>query len=439
MPLRTIFSRETRLLVTTLVVAVAVLFLLARYRFPQQNNGGAQGIVPRPLDRWVASSSYDELAASIDDARLRVSPSLEVLRLSRPRGAGSSQAQDLHGPLFVPALRFRTDLALAVIPEGAEILGVIGPTDVTPVVVARDLISGLSVVRVSEESTGSAAMESTTLPAAPVYLAEAFGTPTGPALKPVFAGRTDVVQDPRWDASIVGLHPSTEFTAGRLVFTLNGRLAGVTVSVESGIGLVPAGATLARAEALLHEGPRARGDVGIAVQALTPSVARAVGATVGVVVRHVFADGPAKGLARTGDVIEAIDGTAIYTPDAFEARVGGLVPGSVAMLRVTRFGKSDDVPVPVVTATPQAAPAEPLGLTLRPAATGGAEVVAVLDPSLARRAGLRAGDVITLLGSEANPRPADIEVAFAKLESGASLLLGLVRQREHLVLGLDKP
>jgi hypothetical protein len=437
MPLRSIFSRETRLLVTTLVVSVGVLFLLARYRFPQQVIGPAQGIVPRPLDRWMASSSYDELAAAIDDARLRVSPSLEVFRLSTADAAASETLAPMPST-FVPALRIRSDAAMAFLPEGARIVGLSGAVGV-PALLARDPDIGLSIVRVPEKAAGATTIDAGALPSAPIYLAEAFGTPSGAALRPVFAGRTDVVRDPRWNVSLIGLHSVPEFGAGKLLFTMNGRLAGITVAVESGVALVPAAAALALAEALLDGQKAERGALGIAVQALTPQLARALGAASGVAVREVDANGPAKGEARPGDVIEAVDDTPVYSPDAFERRVAALAPGTTVVLHVKRFGTTVQVPLVVTAAVPIEEPAPPLGLSLRSVATSGSEVVAVHDASVGRRAGLRAGDLITQVGSVINPRPADIESAFDKLDAGASVVLGVSRHRQHVLLTLDKP
>lgn len=436
MPPSSIFSRETRLLLTTLVVSVGVLLLLARYRFPQQDTGPAQSIVPRPLDRWTATSSYDELAAAIDDARLRVSPSLEVFRLSGTAAQGDTLAAA--PSTFVPALRIRSDVAMAFLPQGARIVGLSGAEGV-PALLARDRDLGLAVVRVPEKAAGATTNDAGVLPLAPIYLAEAFGTPSGAALRPIFVGRTDVVLDPRWSVSLVGLHPSPEFGAGKLLFTMNGRLAGITVAVETGVALVPASAALAQAEALLEGQQADRGDLGVAVQALTPQLSRALGATSGVAVRDVDANGPAKGHARPGDVVEAVDDTRVYSPEAFERHVAAVAPGTSVVLHVKRFGTAVQIPLVVTTAAPTEASTLPLGLSLRPAASGGSEVVAVHDASVGQLAGLRAGDLITQVGSAINPRPADIESAFERLDTGASVVLGVSRHGKHALITLDKP
>lgn len=425
---------------TTLAVSVGVLFLLARYRFPNQSDG-PPSIVPRPLDRWVATSSYDELAAAIDDARLRVAPAMEVLRVVR-----STSAVSAHGGIaetaYVPALRFQDGLAMGVIPEGFDIAGFAGPMSDPPLLVGRDPASGLSVVRVPPKAVGVPATAATPMPTAPVFLTEAFGAPNGAALRPAFAGRTVAIDDARWDVPLVGLHPSSEFGAGRLLFTMDGRLAGMTVRVDDGIAMVPGAAVVGRAEALLQGQTSPASSLGIAVQALTPSIGRAVGATQGVIVREVSASGPAGSLLRVGDVVEAIDDTTVDSDEAFERRVAQLAPGTEARLRIRRHGASQDITV-VATTVPQTArsttPAAVLGLTLKPAANGGSEVVAVVEPSAAHRAGLRVGDIITQLGGDLQPRPAAIEAAFGKLETGASLLLGVTRQGRGWVIGLDRP
>lgn len=442
MPLRTLFSRETRLLVTTLAVSVGVLFLLARYRFPNQADG-PPSIVPRPLDRWVATSSYDELAAAIDDARLRVAPAMEVLRIVPSNGA--ALAADVASETdYVPALRFRDGLAMTVVPEGFEIAGFAGAISEKPILVGRDTASGLSVVRVPPKTVGVLATAVAPLPTAPVFLTEAFGAPNGAALRPAFAGRAVVVDDARWDVPLVGLHPSSEFVAGRLLFTMDGRLAGMTVRVVDGIALVPGAAVVGRAEALLQGPSSPPASVGIAVQALTPSLRRAVGATQGVVVREVSAEGPASRLVRVGDVVEAVDDATVDSTEAFERSISHLAPGNEARIRIRRLGASASQDITVVaaavpTSADAGAPAPILGLTLKPATNGGVEIVAVAVPSVAHRAGLRVGDVITQVGADLSPRPAAIDMAFGKLQAGASLLLGVSRQGHGWVIGLDKP
>lgn len=433
MPLRTLFSRETRLLVTTVIVAVGVLLLLARYRFPQPSEGPAT-IVARPLDRWVASTSYDELAAAVDDTRLRLSPVMEVLQVEPPLGAGHGTQGD--GPRYVPALRFRVDRAMAVVPTDFDIRGIVGFADGSVTVVGRDPGSGLTVVQVPEKPLPGG-VTSALPPQAPVYLAEALGTPSGTALRPLFAARMDAVVDPRWDTALLGLHPALDFSPGRLLFTMQGRLAGMTVRAGSSVVMVSAAATLARAQLVSESGPAATSGIGVTVQALTPSVARAVGATAGVVVRAVGADGPAQGLLHLGDVIEAINGSSVRTLEEFEHRVASAPPDTKLQLRIVRFSLGLDVEV-TTAALGEESVGDDLGLATRPVSTG-IEITSVRPRSAASRAGLVAGDVITQVGAAVRPRPADVDAAYAKLPPGSSLLLGVVRQQDSLVVGLDKP
>jgi C-terminal processing protease CtpA/Prc len=80
-----------------------------------------------------------------------------------------------------------------------------------------------------------------------------------------------------------------------------------------------------------------------------------------------------------------------------------------------------------------------LGLTLRLRARVGSEVVSTERESVAARAGLLPGDVITDAGSVSAPTPAAVATAFSALESGQILLTAVTRGDDHLILELVKP
>jgi S1-C subfamily serine protease len=92
-----------------------------------------------------------------------------------------------------------------------------------------------------------------------------------------------------------------------------------------------------------------------------------------------------------------------------------------------------------VLATSVAAPAatRSLGLTLRSRAGVGAEVLRVARGSVADRAGLAPGDVITLIGDVPAPTPARITRSFAALREGQRALIAVTRGDTHRVLTLE--
>ena len=83
--------------------------------------------------------------------------------------------------------------------------------------------------------------------------------------------------------------------------------------------------------------------IGVEVQDLTPPVASVTGATVGVVVAWVDADGPAREQLAAGDVIEAVDGQTLATRQQWDVRVARLSVGETLSLRVRRRGEIRDV------------------------------------------------------------------------------------------------
>ena len=113
------WPRETRLLVVTIVLSLAVLLTLARFRFPAQQ---PLTLPVQPLQQLAARAAFDDLGASVTRAvtLLRSSlvvvaraPAVEVVRsLSLEdvlRQDGAEPAAD-----YVLALRFRPNLAVVV-------------------------------------------------------------------------------------------------------------------------------------------------------------------------------------------------------------------------------------------------------------------------------------------------------------------------------------
>ena len=87
------WTRETRLLVVTVLLAVSVLLALARLRFPGAEPSARLSLPVRPLQQIVERASFDDLAASVTRAADRIaprSPSSRSGRASRRSRAGVS-------------------------------------------------------------------------------------------------------------------------------------------------------------------------------------------------------------------------------------------------------------------------------------------------------------------------------------------------------------
>jgi S1-C subfamily serine protease len=165
---------------------------------------------------------------------------------------------------------------------------------------------------------------------------------------------------------------------------------------------------------------------------LTRKLAAATGATGGVIVSWVDPEGPAAGALQIGDVIEEADGERL-TSQQWAVRAARLVPGTTLTVRARRGGAMHEVSL--VAASPQPQPGiTSLGLTMRALPGVGSEVTRVAPLTAAHRAGMEAGDVITLAGTTAAPAPAQVREAFAAYPEGQGVLVGVTRGTSHRVV-----
>lgn len=436
-------SRETRLLTATLLVAVFVLFVLARFRYP---SAGELSDDPRPAPPFVrlgATATYAELAAIIAQLQSGVGDALLVLRIG-PLDPAFDPLDIMAGPStprFVPALRIRNDVAIARVPEGAQIQGIVSRMGAAPTVIATDSVRRVSLVRVpAEQPAAVPVLEPGMSLATPTYVAVAEGSRGGATLRPLFLARTDPIIDPRWDESLLALGGALSAQVGSFVFTLDGRLAGILDSGEGTLAMVPAATLLAAADRMASGRRLTAGDLGLALQSLTPGLAIATGANHGAVVSFVDPSGPSAGILQVGDVIRAISGEVVYSVESLQLRIARLGPRTPVTLAITRADVEQNVTVTARARNvdaPQAGGA-PLGLNLREVEGVGAEVLRVMPRGAGAAAGLLPGDLITHWGGAAAPARRQIVASYEAAGSGTSIVVGLERQGRHLVLALEK-
>jgi S1-C subfamily serine protease len=274
----------------------------------------------------------------------------------------------------------------------------------------------------------------------PRYFVVSDVSPEGTSLRPVFVGALSRVTSVRWSESVWAAPAGSNLGAGAFVFTTDGMLAGLAVEHEGHPAILPAEALMRAAERLLRDGSRGGGWLGLQVQGLTPAVASITASTGGVVVTWVDPEGPAAGSLRATDVIETIGGQALSTPDDWDAHVSLLTPGDPLLLGVRRAGEVQEIKLTAGEhpATPVPLKPDELGLTMRAVPRAGVEVVRVDPGSAAARAGIMAGDVITLIGETEGPTPADVTRVFAASPPSSALLVRVVRGDLHHVLALEK-
>jgi S1-C subfamily serine protease len=233
------------------------------------------------------------------------------------------------------------------------------------------------------------------------------------------------------------LPPGSDLRPGAFLFTTGDtELVGLVIAHAGERAIVP-GATLLREAGRLGERPRRPGGtLGVDVQALTEPVALLTGASNGVVVTFVRAEGPAVGRLTIGDVIEEVDGHRLAAREEWDVRMSRLSVDDGVNLRVRRRGEVLDVAVVAVR------PAEPpvarsLGLTLRRRTGIGAEVIGVEPASAGSRAGLVAGDVVTLIDNIETPTPGQVMRSFAALREGQRVMVAITRGTDHFVMTLQ--
>ena len=426
-PYRPRVSRETRLLLTTGVMAVAALWLLARIRFPERPV--TPNPVPSVLSQLASGPKYDDLAGEITQLQARVQPSL--LALDLPSAAVGS-LQTSH---WTAAIRLRDDVAVLLVSPGSN-----RPPGNDVTILAQDAASGLAVVRVPLPVPMSSSRPVPWTPRQPQqsrYLVASDVSPDGVSLRPVFVGSLHPVDSPLWSEPLWAVPGPTDLVPGSFLFTSTAELVGLVITHGGRLAIVQAGTVLEEAERLLATPPGPTGTVGIEVQDLSLPVAAVTGAAMGVVVTWVDANGAGREQLMPGDVIEAIDGRALATRQHWDVRVARLSVGETLSLRVRRRGETSEVAL--VANAPTAQPASrSLGLTLRARTKVGAEVVRIERGSAADRAGLALGDVITLVADVPAPTPAQVMRSYTSMGQGERVMVAVTRGETHYVTTLER-
>jgi S1-C subfamily serine protease len=275
----------------------------------------------------------------------------------------------------------------------------------------------------------------------PGYLAVVEVMPQGPAVRPLYFGRADRVQDLRWSSSILRLSGIQQTIAGNAaVFTLGGELVGLGLPADAGVLVIPAALLQEEAERLARGGSLRAADLGLEVQALDGPLRSVTGARDGVIVTHVRAGGPSDKQLAVADVIVSIGGVSIDSPDAYAAAMTRLTPGAPVVVDRVRGGTRASVILTPVPRTPEdLADGADLGLQLRTLPGTGARVESVAPRSAAASAGLRDGDVITAVAAVDAPSGAAVVRAYRQAPAGARLLVRVTRDGAHRLIVLTKP
>jgi len=417
-------SRETRLLLTTVLISIAVLWVLARLRFPER--AAPANPVSPVLTQIAPRSGFADLAAEVSDLQGRVLRPFVPLEFYPGRTPITPTAPR------IAALRVRQDLALALLeptPEQGP-----GPVLTSATVVAHDLASGLLIVSVPPQAPPELQYWAPRRAESSRYMLVTDLSEGGLTLRPVFIGAFHASDSPVWGAPVWTVPAHTDIRPGTFLFTTTGALAGLVIDHEGLPGIVPAEWLLGLADRLVARGSRAPGWLGIEVQPLTPALAGATRVPSGLIVSWVDPDGPGATSVRPLDVIETIDRHTEATPPQWRARTSRIAPGDVLRLRIRRGDRVEDVEL---TAAEAAARRSPLGLVMRGLRMIGTEVVSVEAGSAGARAGVQPGDLITIAGPVRAPSPAQVAQVFSSARPGSPVLFGLSRGTTRLVIAIE--
>lgn len=209
-------ARETRLLLLTALIAIAVLWLLARVRFPDR--AVTPNPVPPLLTQIAPLPRFADLAAEVSAARARLEASLFSVRVGDYR----------------EAVAIRPGVAVTWLGSAATHLSIDDAE-----VVARDAASGVGLVR----------MRRTDVTFPPLWMPGDLGQAryliasdvAGDRItaRPVFIGALVPLDGTGWPGRIWLLPAHTDIHAGSFAFTPNGELVGLVIPYGNTRALVP--------------------------------------------------------------------------------------------------------------------------------------------------------------------------------------------------------
>ena len=432
-PNRPAVSRDTRLLLVIILISLGTLWVLARIRFPDRVP--TPNPVPPVLAQLAPPSAFDDIARTVAQLEPRLQPSIASVDVER------SSRNNPDGParVSVSALRFRDDLLLAWI-DGSAADDITAPAVVGATEVSRDPASNLVVFRIAGDPAPSLSTWSPRRPAYPRFLIAATASRSGMTLRPVYVGALHEAGSPIWLGSVWTLPAPVDATPGAFLFTVDGALAGLVADHEGRPALVPGETLIALADRIAREGPRRRGTIGIGVQPMSLAIAKAAGASVGVVVTAVDPDSPAVGQVAAADIVEAVDGDPMTSVEHWIAHTTRLTADQTILLKVRRNDRVRDVSLTAraMDASVPAGDTRPLGLTLRSVPRVGAAVTRVEPGSAADRAGFDAGDILTVVGGVEIPTAAQAMRVLAAAPHDRPIVIAFTRGEKHRVVAIER-
>jgi len=239
--------------------------------------------------------------------------------------------------------------------------------------------------------------------------------------------------------------PINKGNSGGPTFDTKGNVIGVNTAIYSpsggsvGIGFdIPASTVKMVVAQLKEKGSVTRAYIGVQVQPVTAGIAESLGMknATGALVDEAQADTPAaKAGVQAGDVITAVNGTAIKDSRSLAREISAMAPGSSAKLDILRKGEQTSISVTLAAMPDQPekqaeasemdkGSAPHLGVAVAPASeVAGAGnkgvVITAVDPEgPAAEHGLQSGDIILDVGGKSVGSTSELRTALSEAKSG---------------------
>jgi serine protease Do len=267
--------------------------------------------------------------------------------------------------------------------------------------------------------------------------------------------------------------------SGGALVNMQGKLIGINTAIFSrtggseGIGFaIPSSIATDIVESLTKTGKVVRGWMGVAIQEITPALAKSFKLPEqrkGVLISDVNENGPSHSAGmRRGDVVVAFNGKEVQSVSQLRNLVARTTVGKDADIKILREGKeqmlkvkvaerpSDDVlakrePGPASAPSETVKPPDNVLASLRvqmldaamqsqlniPSKTSGVVVSSVETGSAAESAGLQRGDVIQEVNHEVIKSLEDYQKASAKVKKDEMVVLLLSRQGNNLFVAVN--
>ena len=161
------------------------------------------------------------------------------------RRSQASAAAGLPQGRLLPGLRIRPDLVLTYAPAGMRAKSLAG---VAAHVVAADARREIALIA-SEDGSGAAASPQSAFAdfssAVSVFSGSSYVVAVdagsgGPSVRPAFIPRLDPVSDSHWTSPLLRIGGDPPVPAGMFLFTVEGRLIGLTVPQAGGVAIATA-------------------------------------------------------------------------------------------------------------------------------------------------------------------------------------------------------